>query len=295
MDVNDKPELIKNFLDNLSPSPPPDLFHYTNPVALHSILTNREIWATNIHYLNDSSEFLHALEIARRQTIFAKDRMEDELQIMAINEMRSRLEKIYHLRVFVVSFSEDSDRLSQWRAYCGSGGYSIGFESKALISISEMSKFSLHKCIYDEKLQEQTVKNAINLCIKVLEDPEKVKNHEPRELCKRIASFFEILIVKLAPLFKHPGFEEEREWRLVSSAFFSTAAESQISYRPTDSILIPYFAYKLCESNETLPIDSIVVGPTRSTELSIRSLKDFIKNKQIAAAVFESAIPFRSL
>lgn len=293
MDMNANPESIKKFLDKLSPSPPPDLFHYTNPVGLHGILTNREIWATSIHYLNDSSEFLHAVEIARCQTILAEDLMEDELEILAINEMRSRLEKINHHRVFVVSFSEDSDRLSQWRAYCGTGGYSIGFESKALISRSEMSKYSLHKCIYDEKLQEQTVKDAINLCIKPLKDQEKVKNHEPGKLLERIALFFVLLILHLAPLFKHPGFEEEREWRLVSSALFSN--EYQIRYRPTDSILIPYFAYKLCENNEALPIDSIVVGPTRSSDLSIRSLKGFIKSQNIDAAVLESEIPFRSL
>ena len=293
MDVNSDPESINNFLGKLSPSPPPNLFHYTNPAGLHGILTDREIWATSIHYLNDSSEFLHAVEIARYQTILAEDRMEDELQKLAIGEMRSRLKKINHQRVFVVSFSEDSDRLSQWRAYCGEGGYSIGFDSKALISRSEMSRFSLHKCIYDKKLQEQTVQDAINWCIKPLMDRRRFKNHQPQKLCDRIALFFVLLIAHLAPLLKHPGFEEEKEWRLVSSVPFST--EYQIRYRPTDSILIPYFAYQLCESNEALPIDSIVVGPTRATELSIRSLKGFLKSQNIDAAVLESEVPFRSL
>jgi len=38
------------------------VFHYTSVAALWSIIQNRSIWATNIHYLNDVSESTHCVE-----------------------------------------------------------------------------------------------------------------------------------------------------------------------------------------------------------------------------------------
>ncbi len=35
------------------------LFHYTSPEALISIVSNKELWATNTMFLNDSKEFRH--------------------------------------------------------------------------------------------------------------------------------------------------------------------------------------------------------------------------------------------
>ena len=47
--------------------PTTPLYHYTNPVGAHGIIEEKSLWATNIHYLNDSKEFGHAREIAVRE------------------------------------------------------------------------------------------------------------------------------------------------------------------------------------------------------------------------------------
>jgi hypothetical protein len=44
----------------------PVIYHYTDPKGLIGILTHGQLWATDIRYLNDSSELRHAEELQRK-------------------------------------------------------------------------------------------------------------------------------------------------------------------------------------------------------------------------------------
>ena len=46
---------------------PPILYHYTSQTGLIGMLNTKTIWASKIHYLNDSKEFALALKLARRE------------------------------------------------------------------------------------------------------------------------------------------------------------------------------------------------------------------------------------
>ncbi len=43
------------------------LYHFTNQQGLLGIVENKEIWATQIQYLNDTSEYRYTLELAQRE------------------------------------------------------------------------------------------------------------------------------------------------------------------------------------------------------------------------------------
>ena len=45
--------------------PPEILYHYTSQAGLIGMLHTKTIWASKIHYLNDSKEFALALKLAR--------------------------------------------------------------------------------------------------------------------------------------------------------------------------------------------------------------------------------------
>ncbi|OLD27475.1 MAG: hypothetical protein AUJ04_03935 [Acidobacteria bacterium 13_1_40CM_3_55_6] len=63
-------------LEDLKPQNPPQiLYHYTSQEGLMGIITERCIWASKIHYLNDSEEFSIALDLAGREL---KKRLEAE-------------------------------------------------------------------------------------------------------------------------------------------------------------------------------------------------------------------------
>ena len=43
----------------------PFLYHYTSLKGLRGILSTRQIWATDILYLNDSAEFIFTINLLR--------------------------------------------------------------------------------------------------------------------------------------------------------------------------------------------------------------------------------------
>ena len=46
---------------------PEILYHYTSQTGLKGMLNKKTIWASKIHYLNDSKEFALALKLARNE------------------------------------------------------------------------------------------------------------------------------------------------------------------------------------------------------------------------------------
>jgi hypothetical protein len=49
-----------------SPSLPSYLYHYTSIQGVEGIIKSKAVWATVMHFLNDSKEWLYALDLVRR-------------------------------------------------------------------------------------------------------------------------------------------------------------------------------------------------------------------------------------
>ena len=136
------------------------VYHYTTAEGLKGIIENRCIWATNVNFLNDVSEYHHGVEIVReeikefqvkQETLLAAEIEPTTLaswlakSIIAGN-IEQQLNSIdYSLWTFVASFFDSAsppteaaaidagDILEQWRAYGrDSIGFSIGFDKSEL-------------------------------------------------------------------------------------------------------------------------------------------------------------------
>ena len=129
------------------------LHHYTTSDGLIGIFESRAIWATSIHHLNDAEEYVHATKLLR-----------DELEKRLKGETGQRkatfanwlndLIRDERGRAFIVSFSERSDDLSQWRAYANcDNAYAIAFDQREMLGMLTDFEFSLVKCVYS--LEEQ--------------------------------------------------------------------------------------------------------------------------------------------
>ena len=46
--------------------PSQELFHYTSMEGLRGVVAGKTLWATNIEFLNDTSEFRHGEEVLKR-------------------------------------------------------------------------------------------------------------------------------------------------------------------------------------------------------------------------------------
>lgn len=248
------------------------LYHYTSKSGLLGIFGSGAVWATSIHYMNDAKEFRHAMELVNLclRELSGLDDADRSLLSTIINELMESISKIY---VFVFSLSEESDLLSQWRGYSGTGGFAIEFEWERLLAVAAKNGFKLGRCIYAPKEQQEVVNPLVKSAKEVYLECLK-SNLKKDEISKRISKDFIGKFVSTSPLLKHYAFSEEKEWRLISPP---TRIDSpHVKYREGASMIIPYFNLKIQEEDGSFPVSGIVVGPCPHPELAANAATNFI-------------------
>jgi len=262
------------------------LYHYTSQDGLLGIIQNRKIWATNLLFLNDSMEFNYAIQILRES--IEKLEEEKELNQNELHYLESSSKKLVKFNtsfyqkyggVYMCSFSECKDQLSQWRGYCPNGsGFSIGFDFKSSLgNLVEEQDFTLVKCEYDEGKQKEMIGSFLK---KTLEEFHENENDTLRDF--NVWSEF----LTLAPKIKNSKFKEEQEWRLVSRP--KTLDFNDVKFRVGKSMLIPYIEIKLTEHQDNSKdkkllscIPEICFGPTLYPDLSRIALENMLKSEQV--------------
>ena len=132
----------------LDREPPETLFHYTTPGGVLGILSQRDVRASSIHFLNDAQEFQQAREVAIGHFLrLARDSSHGQAREIA-DLLGESLERVSQVNICVFSLSENGNLLSQWRAYCSSGGYSLGFNVEELVDVASRQGFTLVPCVY---------------------------------------------------------------------------------------------------------------------------------------------------
>lgn len=272
------------------------LYHYTTQAGLLGILDSDALWATKIHYLNDASEYQLALDLASAILNQLLKGERSTRQRRKISSLLDNLRMIEHMNVCVCSFSENRDQLSQWRAYAGgSSGYSIGFCTAHLTAKAESQSFRLVKCIYREADQVHLVETLVrsSLAKEFNTTPAITHPSDPRTIVVQpVGGDFAKNFAQLAPLIKSPAFHEEAEWRLVSTKGIDVR---QMFFRPGNSMLVPYIPFDL-ESDKSLYLNSLVVGPTPHAELAHRSATSLLARWGVAhpPKVQSSKAPYRA-
>lgn len=217
-------------LSGLSPrtigsgTPPETLHHYTSAQGLLGILSTGAVWATDLRYLNDPEEFRFARCLiateARRRLETVEVGLVREILSGAVDDLEA-----HSMKAYVVSFSENGNLLSQWRAYAQRDGFSIGFDSGALKGVKGCD---LVKCLYwTEGAQTSERMKAVHSFLDAwsatrsdsfteLAEAKAQGNSDFAEFGCRVARRFLMQdLVRLALVIKHPSYEEEREWRLM--------------------------------------------------------------------------------
>jgi hypothetical protein len=112
------------------------LFHFSSAGAILSIVTGRQLWATDINFLNDR---LEGKLPTKELTIMAN---KPESFLPGVTTCAKHLEALklsltHGLVMYTASFSEHYKSLPQYRMYCPSaGGYAIGFRKQYLSGLN---------------------------------------------------------------------------------------------------------------------------------------------------------------
>jgi hypothetical protein len=278
------------------------IYHYTNQSGFLGIVENKELWATKIHFMNDSSEFRIAFDMIEERLTRSEigdhnvlGPMEGERWSSLTPRQRRAhifwrgMERIINVNVCVVCFCTSGDLLSQWRGYSGGSGLSIGFSVQGLQAVGDERGFLLAPCIYDKSEQSKIIQE---LCDHYLEDP-SIKDYDTGY------GFFHTA-TRCAAFFKDASFYEEDEWRLVSPPIEAREFE----FRSGRSTLIPYYKVKLPLASDSSPIEHVIVGPCPHMDSAVSAVETMLIREKIGKQhvgppgivpqVSPSAIPYRN-
>ena len=238
-------------------------------------MKSRALWASETSFLNDQKEIEHAkdyVQLAASNLPKYRDASQFSSDEKSLLEEFEHCAKVVRSGVCVVSFSEERDSLSQWRAYGGKNeSFSIGLSSAMLRQCAENENCLLGQCTYDHSTQyivaQEIVLNLINR-YRSSDKSEEAK----KELCNQLG----IDISKYGPLLKHRSFAEEKEWRIVTPQI--SVNDKRWDYRTKGGRVTPFVHIDIERTlrhrgKEDSPL--IIVGPGRIlgvTDFAVQSL-----------------------
>lgn len=286
--------MIQNITRSLyTQAPSETLYHYTSLAGYLGIVDSGDLRASDIRYMNDSTELRHTLDLlsrlVTRRILAGVD--EPEFLNAFLDWLSHRV--VSGPMLFGASFRANGNLLSQWRGYSAHGkGVSLGFHPGEITRRAAEQGFSIGRCIYNpaqqESLMEQVIDEVENLA----------REHAgPNCSAEEAQSQFEVIeedLLRIAAVLKHPAFEEEQEWRLVSPVITDPGHDA-VDFREGASMLVPYYRFRLRGDGNGVPLNHVFIGPSSNAELSRHSLRLYLqkRNSHPRDGIAYCQIPYR--
>lgn len=325
----------------LSLSIPETLLHYTSLGAFYSMASNHALRASRAELSNDTGEMTLAAAVV--DEVLEERDARTALQPSMIEGIKGLLAE-RDISTMVTCFTEPkqykatekllpADILSMWRAYGSAGeGVAIHFSGKQLVQLAASAEglaagTRLLRVIYDPDEQFDLVKTVVNLARDELLG--KLPEYSPewiswatRAIATELSSF--------SAMFKHPGFAEEKEWRLVCNIVpFEADQIAFVEQRGIQRGCVHFIARRSADEESSdraffaqeqdmdtdpfinpeqwvkertrLPIVGVTVGPSSRQRAMAISVTEWAKRygyaptwgKQPEFPVLSSQIPFR--
>ncbi|KZL01086.1 MULTISPECIES: DUF2971 domain-containing protein [unclassified Pseudovibrio] len=292
------------------------IYHYTNSDGLLGIIQNKEIWATNVKFLNDSSELTYGLNILKvieqmeieNNTLFAEYKNRE-------NEFRTRGGAQDLSDHYIFCASRSKGKLNQYRNYSGrDGAVCIGFRTSNLIN--NIKKHSgpygiACEIAYNEHHQEVIMQDdvaaklsALSWLIEKFESLDLI----PDELISFLINYFIGIERHCCLRCKHSSFEEEDEVRIIFS--IPRGENTLKSYRTSPYGIAPFLKLKFWQEKNLAPlakqfelqdfiddnptVHSIDLGPNVHADLYEEAIRDLVKGElSNPVQISSNTIPLR--
>jgi hypothetical protein len=234
------------------------LYHYTSAAGLLGILERRCLFASDVWFLNDASEVRYA------QTRMAERAREhlgpDQPWLQELLDV-SEAKPGWLDDVFVTSFCEEPDLLSQWRGYAA-GGFAIGFAADGLAALGDGEGAPR---LVQVDYGAESGRRRLRGLFKQLTDGGPYSGEERERLARTV------LLPEMARV-KEPSFSEEKEWRLL----VVDVRPERILFRVDASGVVPYVEIALPEPS---PVREIVIAPAVDQRLQRRGVEQLLARR----------------
>lgn len=311
-------------LENIKIDKNASIYHYTSTQGLQGIITNKELWFSNIKYLNDEQELLYAEKLTQSiakeflkknknsifldlilnnkiiptiklpiDYVYSQEKIEQngqigyKLPLSLIQYMQNKFSK--NLK-FVACFSEAKDNLPLWNYYSkceNKNGYNIEFNKEKLLNnLSKLTKNYIHgRVIYEKTKQQQILTNLISDFMQIYDSLSKDDEHEKGEC---LNAYWEILDI-CSMFFKNEAFCSEQEYRIIVNMNNLEKPYKCKDFRIINGIFIPYTKFKFNKNT----INSVTISPTIKQEIIQNSLKFLLDSYDYHIDIYTSQIPIR--
>ncbi len=210
------------------------VYHYCSLEALYGIISSRSIWLTSLDSTNDNKELKIGqtiLDNALKELIVEENDLQYKKLLEKIanepNEdeyKKYRKNKTYHY--YGASFVNNRDSLTHWERYGNNGvGVCVAFNlwmiqnyfmCSCLPDICRMWLWN-SKVLYNEQQQKEYIKMDIQSKINGFTEMynDKVSLSEILNIPNVCSVLYHTTLSQVKPRFKHLGFSDESEYRLV--------------------------------------------------------------------------------
>ena len=187
------------------------LYHYTTLDALHGIVSDRAIWASDVQHLNDRAELSYALENMR--ALLQKD-WGPNSNLQPLDAIfRPGPEHNCEFRCVLFSMLESAQSSS---AYGKRVGVSVAFDREHLTRAVQIQSGEVVDCKYLMSADFTDLRSDLEFIRGELKKP-NILNRDGALINMALQEELTQKAVKIATSIKHPSFVEERETRLVFS------------------------------------------------------------------------------
>jgi hypothetical protein len=298
--------------EHVLPELPPHLHHFTSLDTAHHIILSDNVRLSHAEYSNDQTEMAEAKEIIRTEL---QKRSSDPFFNHVLTDYQTIAPNL-DAYIFCTSTGQPGlhppqDVLSQWRAYGQDGrGVSLTLDAGKLARlVTNTPGLRINPVIYQRAVQARFVNEILDRGLIAH------KNHATSAREATIAA-----LVFATPLMKAPGFEEEREWRLI---FMPPQVDQRprFGFQARRDFLTPYIdlAYLWNDFRPIMiaiptlratlpsilpavnlpplvPITEVMAGPSGHQLLNVRAFaKLLIQANRATVSLIQSNIPYRSL
>jgi hypothetical protein len=299
--------------EGVLPALPPQLHHFTSLETACRIIDGDNVRLSHAEYSNDQTEMGQAKEIIREEL---KGRSSDNFFAQVLSDY-DKLEPTLDAYIFCMSTGNSGggppqDILSQWRAYGQDGrGACLTLDASKLARLVwNTPSLRINPVIYEKAKQVKFVGHILD------HGQMKHTNNAPKALEATVAA-----LVFATPLMKAPGFEEEREWRLIFMPPLDVdVPQPTLGFQARRDFLAPYidltYLWQVLRldmiaipalhatlpaplpavSLPLVPITEVMIGPSGHQSLNVRAFtKLLIQTNRRTVTIPQSRIPYRSL
>lgn len=260
-----------------------ELYYYTTTDTMKYILSDGNIYATNMKYMNDSEEYLNGLKEVREyilstESVF-KSAAEKRLSEAVYEERRED-----EINSFSISFTTARDLLSQWFMYAKESGVSLKMEFEdrdyEFQACRQDKKREVNYCMRPQKVyyftkgvqSEEEYKEVGDKIIQAMQ--EQFKKDGMRDYDDNI----ERLWLKITPFVKRADFGAEEEYRLVFDFNNALAFTPRVDFRNDKHVIKPYLDIRMADG---WPVTEIIVGPGFNQEAVFKGIAYFLSRGNV--------------